>query len=150
MTSLLKYNLHQMVDYASKENVISACNKREDVCRFMLHSFMDYMTDHGLFDSSFEVLMDWSQTLGVHVDDKRGWKVSKQENPKRNLLLNSSSSSESQLSGSRRPPKLSLKKRVIRKLFEPRSGGTVTPTHSKSVTPVEDESDHTDRERTRY
>ena len=77
MTSLLKRNLHQMVDYAESDKIISACIGREDVCRFLLHSYMDYMTDNGLYDSSFQVLIDWSQQLNVYVDDKE-WKVKKE------------------------------------------------------------------------
>ena len=97
MTSLLKRNLHEMVDYAESDKVISACIGREDVCRFLLHSFMDYMTDHGFYDSSFQVLIDWSQQLNVYVDDKE-WKVKKQSNITNNTNTINSDNSNSNLS----------------------------------------------------
>ena len=160
MTSLLKRNLHQMVDYAASDKVITACIGREDVCRFLLHSFMDYMTDHGLYDSSFQVLIDWSKQLNVFVDDKE-WKVKKQTNgnnihsnspsfvynPKErspsissNHNISNHNTSNHKYSNSYKRRKKSLKKRSvnksnINKLFV-ESKPSLTPSNSVPVTPM--------------
>ena len=145
MTSLLKRNLNQMVDFADANKVISACIGREDVCRFLLHSFMDYMTDHGLYDSSFEVLIDWSRQLNVHIDDKR-WKVKKPDNISKNIGYvnhNSNHSNDSNQSNHvhHKKKKSSQKKKkrrgskVIKKFND--NHPSLTPSNSVPVTPID-------------
>eukprot|EP01083_Nonionella_stella_P071407 191764_1 len=131
MTSLLKKNLHQMVDFASA-NKITACIGREDVCRFLLHSYMDYMTDHGLYDSSFEVLIDWSKQLNVNVDEKQ-WKITKPKRATNPLFDISRSHSQSQSGDS-----ITLKRHKRSTFIKKKD---ITPSNSVPVTPKSD-TDH--------
>ncbi len=100
MTSVLRSQLHRMVDMASSDHVIHACLSRSDVCRFILHTYVDYMTNNGDFDrlvpftiltkkqkynkqnkqtlSGFQVLIDWSEELQINFDSKT-WQIDKKQ-----------------------------------------------------------------------